>query len=249
LPLPRHSTLLLAGFDSLENAIHAVTGIRRSGLEPAAVELIGQGALQITRAYLKESFPLMEETIRAHLLVELRAAEESVLNNEIERITGVLAEYTSQDIFSGSTSQEKEKLWKIRRTIGQALKSQHTLYRDIDVCIPLTFLSRYISGVEEICKKGNVSVVCFGHVMDGNLHTMLLLEKGESYDTDQYTAVLHKIYDFAISNGGVISGEHGIGYLQREFMPMQFPASSLRLMKDIKAVFDPEGIMNPGKVI
>ncbi|HEY4112092.1 FAD-binding oxidoreductase [Puia sp.] len=249
LPKPRVSALMLTGFDDLAMACEAVIAIRRSGLSPAAAELIGHSALQLTRAYLKESFPLTADRIKAHLLIELNAADENRLAFETETVAQLLGEYTQDEIFLGSSSPEKERLWMIRRNIGNALKSENRLYRDIDVCIPLSFVYRYISGVEEICKREGVAVACFGHVLDGNLHTMLHWEKASFPGEDHFAAVLHEIYDFAISNGGVISGEHGIGYLQKEFMPLQFPASSLRLMKEIKTVFDPEGIMNPGKVL
>ena len=246
LPKPKHSATLLAAFESLEDACNAVIAIKQSNVLPAAVELVCENALHITANYLQKSFPLLTENIKAHLLVELQDKTESALIHSINAVASILEEHTSEDILTASTSLEKEKLWKLRLNIGEALTHDGKMYRDIDACVPLSVLYDYIREVELICKQYNVSVACFGHALDGNLHTMLMI--GDATDEKDINNAAYEIYSYAIAKGGVISGEHGIGLLQKEFMPMQFSKAYLQLMQNIKHLFDPNGILNPGKI-
>jgi FAD/FMN-containing dehydrogenase len=123
-------------------------------------------------------------------------------------------------------------------------------YRDIDVCVPLSVLYAYIHEVEAIGTMFDIPVVCFGHALDGNLHTMLIVDERftQAENEKKTRKAVERIYAYAIANGGVISGEHGIGLLQKKFMDMQFSQHHLALMKGLKQLFDPAGILNPEKV-
>lgn len=243
---PMHSISLLTAFEHLEDACNAVIAIKQSGVLPCAVELIYANALHITAAYLNESLPLVKENIKAHLLVELQDSAESTLIHSMNEVASILEAYTAEDILTASTALEKEKLWKLRFSIGNALTYDNNRYRDIDTCVPLSLLYDYIIKVEAVCKYYNISVACFGHALDGNLHTMLMIDA--DIEESNINNALYEIYSYAIAKGGVISGEHGIGLLQKEFMPMQFSKTYLQLMQNIKHLFDPNGILNPGKI-
>jgi glycolate oxidase len=250
VPKPTHEVSLLAGFASLEDACNAITAIRRSALQPSAVELVCQNALRMTSAWLNEPLPLVEEGINTHLLVSLQDFTEEGLMHSMELAGSILEQYTAWNILTATTAQEKEKMWKLRFSIGSALMSEGRKYRDIDIAVPLSSLYRYIRKVEEIAASHGMPLACFGHALDGNLHTMLVLNENTGIgETENAARAVNEIYSYAIKNGGVISGEHGIGLLQKEFMPMQFSGPHLQLMQQIKQLLDPNGILNPGKVL
>ena len=246
---PKHKVSILAGFNNLETAYKAVVEIKQSSIVPSALELVGENALKITSTYLNEPLPLINDVIKCHLTLNLQDALESGLMNALETITTVLEKYSkTENILIGFSSLEQEKIWKLRLNIGSALTQENKIYRDIDICMPLSKIHDYIKKVESICKEYSITLTYFGHIFDGNLHTMLSLDKNYANDTRIKSAIT-EIYNYAISNGGVISGEHGIGLIQKEFMPLQFPEKQLVLMQKIKQLFDPNCILNPGKLV
>lgn len=244
---PGYEVCLLAAYENIEDACNTISAIRTSGVYPAAAELIGTNALRITADYLGERLPLTEEHIRAHVLITLQETTEAALLNAMEVMAAVIEKFTKEPILTGSTTAEKALLWKLRFNIGTALTAGNKTYRDIDICMPVTLLYTYMQKVEEICSRYKVAVATFGHALDGNLHTMLIREQTGYEENEEKT--LREIYKYAIANGGVISGEHGIGLLQKPFIHLQFSAPQLALMKGIKELFDPNGILNPGKKI
>jgi glycolate oxidase len=248
LPKPNHQALLLAAFENLEDAFNAVIAIKRSSLSPCAVELVCNNALFVTAEYLGGTFPLVREGINAHLLIDFKETQAQYLDDAIEEAYLIVEKFTKENILVATTAAEKEKLWKLRMSIGAALTANNKIYRDIDICMPLSALYNYVQKVEAICRQYQVPVACFGHVFDGNLHTMLTVTENV-VKAEHVDKAVNEIYEYAILNGGVISGEHGIGLLQKQFMAKQFTEAHLKLMQNIKNVFDPAGILNPGKVV
>ena len=138
----------------------------------------------------------------------------------------------------------------MRASIGDALAGKGAVYRDIDMCVPLVGLYQYIMLVEAICDRYEIKFACFGHALDGNLHVMLFCKQHPEPEEElAYNSAIREIYYGGVRLGGVISGEHGIGFLQKEFLPLQCSEPQLSLMKRIKTAFDPNGILNPGKII
>jgi len=243
---PAYEVSLLAAFESTAAACQAIMAIKASGLLPSAVELIGSQALRLTAAHLQTSMPQVNEYIHAHLLINIQEHTETALLDVMNKLETLLTAYTAENLLVATTAWEKDTLWKLRFSIGAAMTSGGKKYRDVDACVPLSILYSYIQQVEAICIRAGIQVIYFGHAMDGNLHTMLLLNEADEQHILQQ--VLREIYQYAIDNGGVISGEHGIGLLQKEFIPMQFTAPHLALLKNVKQLFDPNGIINPGKI-
>jgi glycolate oxidase len=246
---PLKDASLLAGFNSLDDAFEALLAIRRSPLQPSATELICDSALQITAAYLGEPQPLVKPGIHAHLLVSLQHATEDGLMQDLQQAATLMEKYTQEDILTGMSAAEKERLWKLRYTIGTALTHGQRYYRDIDICVPLSVLHGFILKAEMTGKQYGVPVVCFGHALDGNMHTMLLFDEMIRDNNGLIDRIVEEIYSWALAHGGVISGEHGIGLLQKSLMHLQFSETHIRLMQQIKSVFDPLGMLNPGKII
>lgn len=246
---PVKDATLLAGFSSLDDAFEALLAIRRSPLLPSAAELICDSALRITAAYIGQPQPLVKPGIHAHLLVSLQHLTDEGLMQDLQQAATLMEKYTQEDILIGMSAAEKEQLWKLRYTIGTALTHGKQYYRDIDICVPLSVLHRFICEAEAVGRQYGVPVVCFGHALDGNMHTMLLLDEMISDDKGLIDRMVEEIYSWALAHGGVLSGEHGIGLLQKDLMQLQFSDTHIRLMQQIKSVFDPRGILNPGKII
>jgi glycolate oxidase len=248
LPAPVGEVVLLTAFGTLEEACEAVIAIKRSGLQPSVVELICRNALDLTTAVIP-GLPVVHDRVAAQLLIELQALAHDHLTQLQEQLAVLLEKYTSEPILAGESASEKEHLRKLRSSIGSAMSANGGKYRDIDMSVPLSHLYAYIREVESICRQYDVQLVCFGHAMDGNLHTMLLLPPQMPDEQEKkFNKAVSEIYRYGVSKGGVISGEHGIGLLQKEFMRLQFPEAHLSLMKGIKTMFDPNGILNPGKI-
>ena len=241
---------LLASFNNLENACNAVQDIKGACLSPAAVELIGKNAITMTAGFLAEPLPLVTPDVTAHLLIGLQEYHPDVLHRSLEQLVMLIAKYTDNDVLVAETTLEKEQLSKLRFNIGNAMTSGGRNYRDIDACVPVGALYNYIRRVEDICGENNLSLVFFGHAFDGNLHTMIVMDEtqltGQAPTLDK---AVDEIYEYAISLGGVISGEHGIGSLQKPYLKWQFNPTQLSLMRRLKSFFDPNGILNPGKIL
>lgn len=240
---PVKELFMLAAFDDEKHAYQAILAIKRSGVRPSVLEWIGPQALRLTATYLNEPLPLVSNRIRSQLIIGFQYFDNTPEDDK-ELIAAIMAKYTTLDILISSSSSEKERLWKLRSNIGNAMTHGPLKYRDIDVCIPLSFLFQYVIEVEAICKRYAVDVIWFGHALDGNLHTMLLIKEANQRDLKP---AIEEIYRYAIKYEGVISGEHGIGILQKEFMHLQFSEVHMGLMQKIKYLFDPNWILNPGK--
>lgn len=243
LPKPEREIYLLTSFASLRKACDAVTAIRRSSLHPSAVEMICRNAIELAAPFLGGTLPLTGERDEAQLLVALD--DPQCLDRSLDLAGDILQRHMSGDILVGESAAQKEELSRLRFGIGNAMTVNRPGYRDIDACVPVSFLYEYIAGTEAICARENVDMVCFGHAADGNMHTMLLIQEGQA---DRYRRATDQIYGLALQNGGVVSGEHGVGMLQRQYFGMQMQGSRLGLMKRIKALMDPDGILNPGKL-
>lgn len=250
-PLPSRRRLFLAGYRDLKTACDACLRVARSPLRPSAVELITEEALRLTAPYAPSGYPMISPDIRAQLLVETEGAGfADDLPFELLEASGAV------DILVGETTQERELLWGLRGRIDVAMTSNGWSYRDIDTCVPPAELYAYLREIEKIGTVHGQTLITFGHAMDGNMHTMLLFKErkapGGRADADplpDMTPLLTDIYSTAIRMGGTISGEHGIGALQRDFLPLQFRPVELELMRRIKTAFDPFSILNPGKFL
>jgi glycolate oxidase len=243
---PKYDILLLAGFSNLEDAYGAILEIKKSDIAPSCVELICEDALHLTATYLGKPLPLVKDGIRAHVLIGLHEFRLETLEYFRDQCFSIVEKYTDEEILLAESSAEKEKLTTLRFSIAEAMTDSGTNYRDIDACVPLSALLGYILKVQSICKEHGIALICFGHALDGNLHTMLLYNTPDSRSLNQ---AAREIYRYAISLGGVISGEHGIGLLQKEYLNYQFTDAQIHLMKKIKKTLDPNLILNPGKFL
>ena len=247
LPLPTENLLMLVPFFSSEKACEAVSAIFRAGLTPSALEFMERDCLEYVMKYVDVKIPL-KEGINAHLLIEVDGTDRDVLFKECEKISELLEQYECDEVLFADSAQQKADLWRARRSAGEAVKS-HSIYKEEDTVVPRAELPILLKGVKAIGAKYGFRSVCYGHAGDGNLHVNIIKE--EISDEDWNTKVplgIREIFELCVSLGGTISGEHGIGYVQKGYMDIAFNKTQIDLMKGIKALFDPNGILNPGKI-
>lgn len=244
---PKHNLLMLAPFADAELACAAVAEVFRAGMLPSALEFMERSAVEISVNKLGVNFDFKPAT-EAYLLVEVDGNELEALYPQCESIATVLEQFGADDILLADTSEQKEHLWKIRRSIGELVKA-HSIYKEEDTVVPRAELPKLLRGVKEIGERYGFTSICYGHAGDGNLHVNIL--KGNMSDdawNNELPKGIREIFGLCKLLGGTISGEHGIGYVQKPYMDIPFSEVQLNLMRGIKQVFDPKGVMNPGKI-
>jgi len=247
IPHPATDVLMLASFPSNEQACAAVSAIFRAGVTPSALEFMERECFVWVKQYNGVAFYLKENDA-AFLLIEVDGTDMDVILSECEKINAVLEQFSVNNVLFADTAAQKADLWKIRRAIGESVK-QHSVYKKEDMVVPRAELPRLVKGIKQIGNKYGFGSVCFGHAGDGNLH--LNIVKGSMSDTDWDNKLndgLHEIFELTVSLGGTISGEHGIGLVQKEFMPIKYTDIHFELWRGIKQVFDKNNILNPEKI-
>ncbi len=191
----------------------------------------------------------IKDTVEAHLLIEVDGNYPDVLFTEAEKIMGVLEQFEIDEILFADTEDQKNALWKMRRAVGEAVKA-NSVYKEEDTVVPRYELPKLLEGIKAAGRKYGFQSVCYGHAGDGNLHVNII--KGDMSDENWKTEVpkgIREIFELTVSLKGTLSGEHGIGYVQKNYMDIAFSTTQLQLMKGIKQLFDPNNILNPGKVL
>ena len=248
IPHPKFDLLMLAPFNSLEKASEAVSAIFRAGITPSAMELMEIDAITLASKILDSTAIPLTENLAAHLIIEVDGNNMDVLMSEMEAISEVLSQFDAGELFFADDAQQKNELWKIRRKANEAaVMAGYTI--EEDTVVPRAELPRLIKGAKELGVQNGFKVVCYGHAGDGNLHIRInhpTIKK--SYGNDEMNAILKKLFELVKELGGTISGEHGIGLIQKSYMPVLFDEVSLELMRGIKNTFDPNHILNSGKI-
>lgn len=247
IPYPTHNLLLLVPFTSAEKACEAVAAVFRAGITPSAMEFMERDAIDYVRKFVDVNLAVADD-IKAHLIIEVDGNDMEALFKDCERITEVMNEFGATDVLFAESAQQKAELWKMRRATGEAVKS-HSIYKEEDTVVPRAELPALLKGVKDIGAKYGFRSVCYGHAGDGNLHVNIIKE--EMSDEDWNTQVpkgIREIFELCVKLGGTISGEHGIGLVQKDYMDVPFSKVQLDLQKGIKTLFDPNHILNPGKM-
>ncbi|MBX0332758.1 FAD-binding protein [Pontibacter sp. HSC-14F20] len=247
IPYPTQNLVLLVPFRKEDEAAAAVSKIFTAGIVPSALEFMEREAIEWACRYLSLEVPMAADE-RAHLLIELDGNDMDLLYKDAERVYEVLETFDVGDILVADTEKQKEDLWRLRRSVGHAVKS-NSVYKEEDTVVPRAELPVLLRGVKEIGERYKFKSVCYGHAGDGNLHINIV--KGDMSDDDWQNKLpegIKEIFRLCVSLGGTISGEHGIGLVQRPYIGIALSEVQLRLMQGIKQLFDPKGILNPGKI-
>jgi glycolate oxidase len=247
LPYPAENLLMLVPFEVAEDAAKAVNKIMLAGHTPSALEFMEKDALDCAIQYSGSSVEI-PENIKAHLLIEVDGNDKEVLFREMENMAVLMEGFATGEILFAEDSRQKNELWRLRRVVGEAVKHS-SVYKEEDTVVPRSYLPELLNFVKKTGNKYGFKSVCYGHAGDGNLHVNIL--KGNLTDAfwnEGLPVAIKEIFEYVHSVKGTISGEHGIGYVQRPYMPIVFNEMQLNLMRQIKQIFDPQGILNPGKI-
>jgi glycolate oxidase len=248
IPHPTTDMLMLVPFFDAQKACEAVAAIFQAGITPSGLEFMERDALLWTQDFTKDFSIKVADSHQAHLLIEVDGFDAEVLMQECEKILSVLESFETDEVLFAESEAQKNTLWSLRRKVGEAVKSQ-SIYKEEDTVVPRFELPQLLFHVKEIGKKYGFHSVCYGHAGDGNLHVNII--KGtlsdEQWDNELPKAI-RELFTEVVKLGGTISGEHGIGLVQKSYMDIAFPEVTLNLMRNIKKVFDPKGILNAGKI-
>lgn len=247
VPRPRHVQTLLAPFADAQAACDCVSALFRAGLQPSTLEFMERDALVFGQRYLGVD-RYSVAGVEAHLLLEFDGTDAGAVLADCETALGVLEAHGAAEVLFAQSAEQQAELWRIRRCLGEAVKGT-TIYKEEDTVVPRAELANLLRFVKQVGAEVGFQSVCYGHAGDGNLHVNIL--RGELSDAvwhDELPKAIARIFEYVVSLGGTLSGEHGIGWVQRPYMPIRFSATELALLRGIKQVFDPLGILNPGKI-
>ncbi len=247
IPAPSQSLLMLASFPDNEQACAAVSAIFRAGIIPSTLEFMERRAVEWVIEYDQFQFDLKDDAM-AFLMIEVDGNDLELLFADCEKINIVLEKNACSEVLLAETSVQKESIWRMRRTMPLSVKS-NSIYKEEDTVVPRSELPKLIRGIKEIGKRFGFESICYGHAGDGNLHVNII--KGTMSDLDWNTKLkqgIREIFELTVALGGTISGEHGIGLVQREYMDIKYTKAHLDIMRGIKSIFDPNGILNPLKI-
>ncbi len=250
---PQKTVLMMIPFITNEEACKAIAAIFVAGIQPSGMEFFEREAAAKTFEYCEKvlNSPVttkLTDGMDAYLLCELDGNDEEVLMRDAERVMNVVEKFNAGEVLFAESAAQKDELWKIRKNISPAV-NWYTLTKSDDVVVPRANLPKLIAGIKAIGKRYNFNTVCFGHLGDGNLHVNILKEDISEHDWEtRIPEGIGEIFKLTVSLGGTLSGEHGIGIAKKPYMNIALGEMNLQLMRGIKKVFDPNGILNPGKI-
>lgn len=248
VPAPKARMVLMISFSDWFQACDAVSAIFRAGITPSALEFMERDAILFGMQYLG-IHKTLPESVQAQLLVEVDGQYAETLMSDCETIAKVSERYGAEDILVAQSAQEQDEIFRIRRCLGVAVKGT-TVYKEEDTVVPRAELAKLLKKVKDTGIRFGFRSVCYGHAGDGNLHINIIRtpEITDSYWRETLPIAIREIFEYTVALGGTISGEHGIGWVQKEYFDIAVQKTEIALMQHIKKVFDPKGLLNPGKI-
>jgi glycolate oxidase len=247
LPLPKVQIDLLVPFDDFQAAADTVSDIIAHRILPTTIEFMERDSVLAVERLSQKQVP--HDDAAAHLLIQLDGNSQEAVDADYEVVGELCLEHGARDVLVAKDSRTRDRLWEARRLIIDALNHASPINHMEDVVVPRAELPALLRGMKEISERYSVRIVCFGHAGDGNVHVNVLKDEilDERWDS-LVPAVTEEIYQLSLSLGGTITGEHGIGATRRRYLPLALDEAQIELMRGIKAVFDPNQILNPGKI-
>jgi glycolate oxidase len=245
IPLPEAKKTMLAIFPHIDDATLTVSSIIHARIIPATLEFIDQAAIRCVEDYLNMGLPTQAEAL---LLIEVDGERDTV-TRQSELIEDICCKNNASEVTIAHNREEEEQLWKARRSISPALLrlNPHKINEDINV--PISQIPEIIRRINEIAQRYQLINVNFGHAGDGNIHTNLMINMDNPDEAHRAQQAVKEIFQAALELGGTISGEHGIGITKAPYLEMEIDKKNRTLMEQIKSLFDPNNILNPGKLL
>jgi glycolate oxidase len=246
IPAPLFSIDMLLPFPTLDRAADAVYAILTKRIVPGTIEFMERDAIHLVAKFLGRDVPFPDAG--AHLLVQLDGPSEDQLHRDLETIGSVVGVEPS-DIIIASSPPQRERLWKTRRSIREAIHAESPVFLAEDCVVPRSRIPEFLVELKKHFTGKGLRSVMFGHAGDGNVHIDVLKGAMDYEDWKKGLPELkQEIYRRAIALGGTITGEHGIGFIRKDYLHLALSRAEIQLLKRIKQAFDPKGILNPGKV-
>lgn len=242
VPLPPAVTTLVALFSDLRSPMRAVTALLTSGHLPSALEFMDDQCLELVGDLLP--FAGVKES-KAFLLVETDGAP-GVIEREIEQMGEICLAHEAVDVFLAPDSHKRAQMWEVRRQVSLRIEEQAGLYIPEDVVVPIGRIAEFVEQLPALARSYRMKIYSFGHAGDGNIH--LNITAGTRDHLEQIEQGIEAVLKLVLAMGGTISGEHGIGFVKKHLLPLELSPESIRLQQAIKHTFDPNLILNPGKV-
>jgi glycolate oxidase len=248
IPLPEFTVDLLVPFKTVEEAIAFVPKIMiEAHTIPASLEFMDNASLRLAERFLNNELPYSDSA--AHLIIGIEGNGREQVADEYEKIGQMCFKYGAQEVFVADNRNTREKIWKARKSIAEAISAFYPDFCMEDVVVPINKIPQLMSFVNELSQREHIETVNFGHAGDGNMHvTFLSAEKTGKVWNDKVEANLKQLYKRVLELGGTLSGEHGIGIKRMPYLPMALSQSQISLIKRVKRAFDPNDILNPGKI-
>ena len=247
VPLPKVSVSLLVPFPDMKTAIEAVPEIIRSKITPTAIEYMSRDTILFSESYLGKRFPDTKND--AYILLTFDGNSDAQVGQDMSVVADLCLKIGALDAYIVDTDERKKSVWSARGAFLEAIKASTTEMDECDVVVPGNQVDTFIKYTHELANEFNVRIPSFGHAGDGNLHVYICRDALNDEDWEKtLSACFDKMYEKAVELGGLVSGEHGIGYAKKEFLRRQYGETPIALMQGIKQVFDPRNILNPGKV-
>jgi len=247
LPLPKVQVDLLVPFDDFQAAADTVSDIIAHRVLPTTIEFMERDSVVAVERLLERELPHRDAA--AHLLIQLDGNSREAVEADYEMVGELCLEHAARDVLVAKDQRTRDRLWEARRLIIDALNHESPVNHMEDVVVPRAEIPPLLRGIKEIAGRHAVRIVCFGHAGDGNVHVNVLKD---GIADDQWEAlvpaVTEEMYRLTLSLGGMITGEHGIGATRRRYLPLALDDIQIDIMRQIKAVFDPNHILNPGKI-
>jgi glycolate oxidase len=246
IPAPAFSADFMIPFDTMDRAVEAVAAITAAGIVPAAIEFMERDAIQLASGFLKSGFPFNDAG--AHLILQIDGDSDDGIASLMEK-AAIAAGVNTDTIAAAFTDADREKIWKTRRAVREAITQVSPVFLAEDCVVPRAEIARYIRMIKNYLDSLELRSVIFGHAGDGNLHIDVLKENMDDISWQNIVPKLkQEIYRMAVSLGGTISGEHGIGFTRKEYLSIALSDAEIKLCASIKKAFDPDNILNPGKI-
>jgi glycolate oxidase len=245
IPKPPSRVTIRASFDALRPAVDAVSELLRARVIPATLELIDGDSLEAVRAYLRTS--LAPPGTGAVLLIEVDGFAEAVAE-ESRLVEAACRSAGATEVTRAADEAAREELWRVRRELSPALKAISEKKLNNDVVVPRGRVPELFDLVEEIRRESGLRIACFGHAGDGNIHVNLMLDPFQPDALARGERAVRTLLEGVVALEGSISGEHGIGFSKAPYLSIELSPAAISLMRSIKRIFDPHGVLNPGKI-
>tara|TARA_B100000686_G_scaffold351542_1_gene450642 strand:- start:695 stop:2056 length:1362 start_codon:yes stop_codon:yes gene_type:complete len=240
-PLPQSTGGIVAHFRDASSCAEAIVSIMSLPQVPSALEFLDQGSLNLIRNRSPEILP---DNSTAMLMIEVDGSYQEVNDTSI----AILSACQNKGLLQADCVSDSANLWRMRKALSPLLRDIAPKKINEDVVVPVSTIPTFLNGLTKLCSKYQVNNVNFGHAGNGNIHVNLLVDPNNTKEMNRAEKCLSEIFDLVIDLNGTLSGEHGIGREKRAYIDREIDGETIHLMKNIKQVFDPNNILNPGKL-